>query len=67
MGYFTAHSVRFRPSVNHPLFVPQQDSVYSDVEIVAVHPKKRGTDRVLVVSCKAWQAGFGSTRVYELP
>lgn len=60
-GYFTAHNVRFRPSAEHPLFDRRQDSVYSDVDVVAVHPKKRGTDRVLVVSCKAWQVGFDAT------
>lgn len=57
-GYFTTHNVRFRPDRDGPDYNPQQDSVHSDVDVVAYHPRKDGTDRVMVVSCKAWQGGF---------
>jgi len=59
-GYFTTHNVRFRPDPKSPGYESQQDSVHSDVDVVAYHPRKRGTDRVMVVSCKAWQGGFSA-------
>jgi hypothetical protein len=62
MGYFTTHNVRFRPRVDHPDHVGDQDRVYSDVDVVGYHPGRTGTDRVIVVSCKAWQAGFNAGR-----
>lgn len=60
-GYFTTHNVRFRPRPDHPEFNSQQDSVSSDVDVVGYHPTKSGVDRVIVVTCKAWQTGFDAT------
>jgi hypothetical protein len=60
-GYFTTHNIGFKPRMDHPEYVRQQDSVRSDVDVVGLHPKRSGTDRVLVVSCKAWQDGFDAT------
>lgn len=60
-GYFTIHNVGFKPRSDHPDFVAAQDSVRSDVDVVGYHPGKGGVDRVIVVSCKAWQAGFDAT------
>jgi hypothetical protein len=60
-GYFTIHNVGFRPRGDHPDYVVAQDSVRSDVDVVAYHPQKHGVERVIVVSCKAWQAGFDAT------
>lgn len=60
-GYFTIHNVGFRPSVDHPDYIASHDSVRSDVDVVGYHPRKHGIDRVFVVSCKAWQAGFDAT------
>jgi len=57
-GYFTTHNVRFRPSKDHPNYIQKQDAVPSDVDVVGYHPTKVGLDRVMVVSCKAWQGGF---------
>lgn len=66
-GYFTTHNVGFRPRADHPDYVPAQDSVRSDVDVVGYHPRKTGVERVVVVSCKAWQAGFdASGRLAEL-
>ena len=66
-GYFTAHNIGFRPRENHPDYVAAQDRVRSDVDVVGIHPRKVGVDRVVVVSCKAWQAGFDATgRLAEL-
>ena len=60
-GYFTTHNVGFRPSPGHEHYVGTQDSVFSDIDVVAIHPGKEGVDRVVAVSCKAWQAGFDAT------
>jgi hypothetical protein len=60
-GYFTTHNVGFRPSKDHPEYVSTDDSVRSDVDVVGYHPTKADDERVIVVSCKAWQAGFDAT------
>ncbi|MBV9870488.1 MAG: hypothetical protein JO214_07680 [Frankiaceae bacterium] len=60
-GYFTTHNVRFRPRIDHPEYVSQQDSVASDVDVVACNPNLPGVQRVVVVSCKSWQTGFDAT------
>lgn len=60
-GYFTIHNVGFRPRSDHPEYIAAQDSVRSDVDVVGYHPRKEGLERVVVVSCKAWQAGFDAT------
>jgi hypothetical protein len=61
-GYFTIHNVKFKPSSDHPHYVATEDRVASDVDVVGLHPTKRGVDRVWVVSCKAWQSGFDADR-----
>ncbi len=67
MGYFTTHNVRFRPRAAHPDYVRTADSVRSDVDVVGFNPRLTGTDRVMVVTCKAWQAGFdASAKLKEL-
>jgi len=60
-GYFTTHNVRFRPNNAHAEFVSKDDSVSSDVDVVGYHPARIGIDRVVVVTCKAWQVGFDAT------
>jgi hypothetical protein len=57
-GYFTAHNVKFQPAAIDPDFVKKDDSVASDIDVIGFHPKRIGTDRVWVVSCKSWQSGF---------
>ncbi len=58
LGYFTVHNVKFKPSPDHPKYIAANDSVHSDIDILAFHPLKRGTERVRVISCKSWQSGF---------
>jgi len=58
-GYFTTHNVRFRPDSKHPDYVAGQDLTTSDVDVVG-YPSS-GVDRVVVVTCKAWQRGFNPT------
>lgn len=57
-GYFVRHNIKFLPDPKHPDFVKNQDSNHSDIDVIGLHPKKRGVDRVVVVSCKSWQSGF---------
>ncbi len=61
-GYFTTHNVRFRPSPDHPDYVGDLDRVPSDVDVVAYHPRLAGVDKVIVVTCKSYQAGFNAGR-----
>jgi hypothetical protein len=37
--------------------------VRSDVDVVGYNPRRRGVERVWVVSCKAWQGGFPTERL----
>lgn len=57
-GYFTRHNLKFRPDKSHRHFDPRQDSNHSDIDVLGYHPKRSGTKRVMVVSCKSWQGGF---------
>ena len=57
-GYFTQHNVRFKPPVSDSEFVGNEHRVSSDIDVIGVNPRKRGPDKVRVVSCKSWQKGF---------
>lgn len=57
-GYFTMHNVKFKPSPTDPDYVGNQDSVASDIDVIGIHPRKEGPDKVIVASCKSWQEGF---------
>ena len=57
-GYFTRHNLKFKPRPDHQNFDQRQDSVPSDIDVLAVNPLIKGPERVIVVSCKSWQAGF---------
>jgi hypothetical protein len=57
-GFFTVHNVKFKPAKTHPEYLTKDDAVASDVDVIGFHPKREGTDRVWVVSCKSWQEGF---------
>jgi len=60
LGYFTQHNIRFRPRKDHPDFQSRPDSVYSDIDVIGIHPIRSGLDRVRVVTCKSWQDGFNA-------
>lgn len=65
-GYFTTHNVKFKPDKLHADYDHKQDSVHSDIDVLAFHPKLEGPDRVIVVSCKSWQHGFNpKTKIAE--
>lgn len=57
-GYFTLHNVKFRPRKDHPDFNTRMDSNHSDIDVLGFHPNKKGVNRIIVASCKSWQAGF---------
>ncbi len=57
-GYFVQHNLKFLPRKDHPDYVQNKDSNHSDIDVIGLHPKKNGADKVLVVSCKSWQSGF---------
>lgn len=57
-GYFTQSNVGFRPDRHSKDYSAKEDSNYSDIDILGFNPKKRKANKVVVVSCKAWQAGF---------
>ncbi len=57
-GYFTMHNVKFKPRKDHPDWIRDKDAVASDIDVLAINPLLNGPDRVIVVSCKSWQAGF---------
>jgi hypothetical protein len=62
-GYFTIHNVRFKPDPSHPDFVAAEDVNPSDVDVVGFHPTPpSGIERVVVVTCKAWQEGFNPNK-----
>lgn len=62
-GYFTTHNVRFKPTQHQEGYESKLDSVPSDVDVVGYHPTLTGPDKVVVVSCKAWQTGFHADRI----
>lgn len=59
-GYLTLHNVKFRPRDTHRDYEAKYDSVHSDIDILGYNPRKRGTNRVVAVSCKSWQGGFSA-------
>lgn len=59
-GFFVKHNIRFRPNKDHRDYKPKQDSVHSDIDILALATTaKKKPERVHVVTCKSWQGGFG--------
>lgn len=61
-GYFVRHNLKFLPRKDHPEFLSRQDSNHSDIDVLGLHPLKRGAARVVAVSCKSWQGGFRPER-----
>jgi hypothetical protein len=66
-GFLTTHNIKFRPDERRRDFVKQKDSVHSDLDVVGLNPHRRGNQRVMAVSCKAWQSGFNAeTKLREV-
>ncbi len=64
-GYFTIHNIKFLPRKDHPNFERQRDSNHSDIDVLGIHPKLHGPDRVFAVSCKSWQSGFPVSAILD--
>lgn len=64
-GYFVQHNIKFRPLDSHPEFVRKSDSNHSDIDVLGMHPLRRGAGRVVAVSCKSWQSGFNPAAELE--
>jgi len=60
LGYFTQHNIKYRPNKKGPAY-----AVNSDIDIVGVHPNKKGLARVVVASCKSWHGGLAISRDIE--
>lgn len=56
LGYFTQHNVAYRPN---------NSGTHSDIDVIAIHPKKRGRAKVVVVNCKSWQDGINIKEVIK--
>jgi hypothetical protein len=52
------HNIEYLPRKDHPDFIKNKDSNHSDIDVLAIHPKLDGPERVIAVSCKSWQQGF---------
>jgi len=48
-GYFTQHNVKYRQN---------DKGVHSDIDVLGIHPYKKGAEKVVVISCKSWQGGL---------
>lgn len=59
-GYFTRHNIHFKPRSSDDGFAGAAHAVSSDIDVVGIHPRKRGKSKVWVVSCKSWQSGFNA-------
>ena len=57
-GYFVRHNLKFRPSKEDQGFTSREHSNHSDIDVIGFHPRKKGHEKVVVVSCKSWQEGF---------
>lgn len=55
-GYFVRHNLKFLPRDRKA-----NEGNHSDIDVVGVNPRLRGSERVRVVSCKSWQNGFSFT------
>jgi hypothetical protein len=62
-GYFTTHNVPFHPDKRRSDYRSREDSVPSDIDVIGLNPRKRGAERVVVVTCKSWQGGFHAERL----
>ncbi|MBP6818690.1 MAG: hypothetical protein KBC46_05250 [Ferrovibrio sp.] len=57
-GYFVRHNLKFLPRQDHAQFIKNKHSNHSDIDVIGIHPRLTGIDKVIVVSCKSWQDGF---------
>jgi len=59
-GCFVKHNVKFRPEKDDEDYISNQDSVHSDIDILAIDQTKDGYAKVNAVTCKSWQGGLNA-------
>jgi len=59
-GFFVKHNIKFRPNKEFIGYIANQDSVHSDIDILALNVNEKDCDRVFAVTCKSWQGGFNA-------
>ena len=59
-GLFTKHNLKFRPSEKDKNYFARNDSVHSDIDIIAIDTKD--SKKIIAVSCKSWQTGINLNR-----
>lgn len=57
-GYFVQRNIKYRPEQSDPDYIAKKDSVRSDIDVLAFHPRKAGAERVLAFNIKSYQSGF---------
>lgn len=57
-GYFVQRNIKYRPDQSDPEYVSKEDSVRSDIDVLAFHPREKGAKRVLAFNIKSYQTGF---------
>jgi hypothetical protein len=57
-GWFVKHNIKFRPLPTAEGYMSKQDSVHSDIDILAISGTLQGQERVRAITCKSWQNGF---------
>lgn len=62
---FTKHNVKYRPEKGVDGYNSKQDSVNSDIDVLAVHTNKKDAESVSVASCKSWQEGFNPKKTLD--
>lgn len=58
-GYFTKTNIKYKPDEKRNDFISENDSVHSDIDVLAFNPNKK---LIEVVNCKAWQTGINFTQ-----
>jgi hypothetical protein len=57
-GFFVQRNIKYRPNSADPEYNSSSDSVSSDIDILAVHPRRVGPSATYAVNIKSWQGGF---------
>jgi hypothetical protein len=61
-GYFTRRNIKYLPNKEHKDYIKSKDSNHSDIDVLGFNPTLSGCERVIAVSCKSYQTGFGIKR-----
>lgn len=65
-GWFVKHNVKYKPDSTRNDYNATQDSVHSDIDVLAYSAKNPTPDNVHIISCKSWQSGVSLKRLYNI-